>query len=267
LTAGAAPTPEPEVRIEGDGVEPIVMVHGWPDTLRLWDRQVEAFGPRYRCIRLTLPGFAAGATRRAFALDEVIEAIRGVVEQAGAPVTLLLHDWGCFFGYQFAMRHPQLVRRVIGVDVGDAGSRRHLAETGLLQKLAIVAYQLWLAVAWRIGGRIGDRMARRMAAWAGAPAGQASIHAQMGHPYAAQWLGAGGGYRRLKAFRPHCPMLFAYGRRKPFMFHSSGWIEEIAAKPGSRVQAFDCGHWVMIDRADEFNRAVLDWLLEGDPSP
>ena len=253
-----------EVVVEGDGTDPIVMVHGWPDTLRLWDRQVEALRPHYRCVRLTLPGFAAGAARRAWSLDEVIEAIRRVVEQAGAPVTLMLHDWGCFFGYQFAMRHPQLVRRVIGVDVGDAGSRLHLAETGLWQKLAIVAYQLWLALAWRIGGRLGDRMARRMAAWAGAPGGQAAIHAQMGHPYAARWLGAGGGYRRLKAFRPHCPMLFVYGLRKPFRFHSSGWIGEIAARPASRVQAFDCGHWVMVAKAEEFNRAVLDWLRQTD---
>jgi pimeloyl-ACP methyl ester carboxylesterase len=57
-------------------------------------------------------------------------------------------------------------------------------------------------------------------------------------------------------------MLFVYGRRKPFMFHSSAWAEEIAARPGCGVLAFDCGHWVMVARADEFNRAVVAWLQE-----
>jgi pimeloyl-ACP methyl ester carboxylesterase len=59
-------------------------------------------------------------------------------------------------------------------------------------------------------------------------------------------------------------MLFVYGLRKPFSFHSSGWIGEIAARPASRVQAFDCGHWVMVAKAEEFNRAVLDWLRQTD---
>ena len=31
-----------EVQVEGDGAEAVVMIHGWPDTLRLWDRTVEA---------------------------------------------------------------------------------------------------------------------------------------------------------------------------------------------------------------------------------
>jgi len=250
--------------IEGDGTEAIVLVHGWPDTLRLWERQVEALRPRFRCIRLTLPGFASGSPRHAYPLDEVVTAIGRAVDLAGAPVTLLLHDWGCFFGYQYAMRHRERVRRVVAVDVGDAGSRRHLQETTWLAKLGIVGYQIWLALAWRLGGCLGDWMARKMAAALGAPADPASIHAAMGHPYAAQWFGAGGGYRDLRAFRPQCPMLFAYGERKPVMFHSTAWMQQVAAGPGCRVQAFDCGHWVMVERCDEFNRLLLDWLQDGD---
>ena len=39
------------------------MVHGWPDTYRLWDGQVEALKDRYRCVRFTLPGFDAAQPR------------------------------------------------------------------------------------------------------------------------------------------------------------------------------------------------------------
>jgi cis-3-alkyl-4-acyloxetan-2-one decarboxylase len=242
------------------------MIHGWPDTCRLWERQVEALRAKYRCVRFTLPGFDPGYVRRAYSLDEVIEVIHRVVEEAGAggPVTLLLHDWGCFFGYQFALRHPQLVRRIIGVDVGDAGSRRHLQEIGLKAKLSIVAYQVWLATAWRIGGRLGDRMARWMARTAEAPADAASISAQMGYPYYVQWAGARRGYRQAKSFKPACPMLFIFGKRKPFMFHSTAWSEEVASRPGSRVLAFDSGHWVMVSKPAEFNQAVADWLAAVD---
>ena len=253
-----------DVFIDGTGPESIVFVHGWPDTHRLWDRQVEALRGDYRCVRFTLPGFETGKPRRSYPLDAVVEVIRQVVEQscAGRPVTLMLHDWGCFYGYQFALGYPRLVRRLVGVDVGDAGSRRNLQELTARAKALIVAYQLWLAAAWRIGGPLGDGMARTMARVAGAPGDPALIGAQMGYPYYVQWLGRG--FRRARSFRPACPMLFIYGRRKPFMFHSSAWAAEVAAVPCNRVLAFDTGHWVMVAEPGAFNRAVAEWLAAVD---
>ncbi len=253
-----------EVLIEGSRRDAIVLVHGWPDTHRLWDAQVEALRGAYRCVRFTLPGFDPRDAARAYSLEEILDRLGRVVDLAGAgePVTLLLHDWGCFFGYQFALRQPDRVRRIVGVDVGDAGSRRNLAQLGLRAKAQVLAYQLWLAAAWRIGGSLGDRMARWMARAARAPAPPARITAQMGYPYYVQWILRGYGSARL--YKPACPMLFVYGRRKPFMFHSTGWVDEVAAQPGSRVIAFDCGHWVMTQRPDEFNQAVLQWLAAGD---
>src|SRR6185295_18160654 len=95
-----------DVVLEGRGDKAVVMIHGWPDTYRLWDRQVAALAEGYRCVRFTLPGFDAAQPGRAYSLDEVVETIRRIVEQAcpGQKVILMLHDWGCFYGYQFAMR-------------------------------------------------------------------------------------------------------------------------------------------------------------------
>jgi pimeloyl-ACP methyl ester carboxylesterase len=251
--------------VEGAGARAIVMVHGWPDTHRLWDRQVEALKDRYRCVRFTLPGFEPGAPKRAYPLEELLGAFRGVVEQAcpGERVTLLLHDWGCFFGYQFAMRHPDLVERVVGVDIGDGGSRQHRSELGAKGMLIVAAYQVWLAAAWRIGGRIGDAMARAMARSMRCPSvDPRDVRAQMGYPYAMRWLGAAGGIKRVSVFKPQVPMLFMYGERKPIMFHSRAWAERVAAKPGNRVIAFPTGHWIMVEQPAEFNAALLDWLAD-----
>jgi pimeloyl-ACP methyl ester carboxylesterase len=247
-----------EVIAEGTGPKAIVMIHGWPDTYRLWDKQVEALKASYRCVRFTLPGFERTDDARAYALDEVIEIIRTVVERAcpGERVTLLLHDWGCFYGYQFAMKYPQLVERVVGVDIGDAGSRQNRAELGVKGKAIVIAYQLWLALAWRIGGRIGDAMAKWMARTMKCPTEQERISAQMGYPYAVRWLGVAGGVGRMKAFKPHCPMLFMYAERKPVMFHSREWARSVAAR------AFPTGHWIMVERPGEFNAALLAWLAE-----
>jgi pimeloyl-ACP methyl ester carboxylesterase len=252
-----------QVHIEGGGPESIVMVHGWPDTYRLWDRQVQALQSHYRCIRFSLPGFEQRQSRRTHSLDQLVELLRRIGEKAcrAQPMTLLLHDWGCVFGYQFALRYPQLVRRIIGVDVGDAGSRPHMQSLAVWAKAFIFGYQVWLALAWRIGGRLGDAMARAMALLLRCPSDPAFIGAHMGYPYYLLWTGA---LRGAKVFRPACPMLFIYGQRKPLMFHSPDWAEDLASRPGSAVLAFDCGHWVMVSKQVEFDRAVTAWLATGD---
>lgn len=255
-----------EVIIEGDGPKTVVMIHGWPDTYRLWDAQVEALKDHYRCVRFTLPGFGNAQPGRAFSLDEVVETIHRVVSETcpGQQVSMLLHDWGCLYGYQFVMRYPQLVERVIGVDIGDAGSRRQRTELGVMSKLMVFGYQMWLALAWRFGGKVGDSMAIGMARMLGGPADPGSVSAQMGYPYAVTWLRAAGGFHGLKTVDLDCPVLYIYGERKPFMFHSQGWIEELAARPGSRVLGLPCRHWVMAERPHEFNEALLQWLAETD---
>jgi pimeloyl-ACP methyl ester carboxylesterase len=180
-----------------------------------------------------------------------MEILRKTVEQF-SPVTLLVHDWGCLFGYQFAMSYPEKVERVIGVDIGDAGSRQHLAEIGASGKLKIVAYQVWLSFAWLLGS---DAMARMMARALRVPAGR-QARAQMGYLYAMRWFGVAGGFKDLRVFKPQCPMLFLYGERKPVMFHSRAWAERVESR------AFPTGHWIMVQQPGAFNAALLDWLAK-----
>lgn len=249
-----------DVYAEGHGQETIVMIHGWPDTHHLWDEQVAAFRSRYRCIRFTLPGFDAGKPRRAYSLEETIEIFRRIIDQVchGHKVILMLHDWGCVFGYQFYMRHPSMVSRIVGVDIGDVDSPDY--QPTLKARLMIVSYQLWLAAAWRLGGRIGDAMTRSMARAARAYAQPQDIGSRMCYPYDIFWTGSHGGYKNTQLFKPACPMLYIYGKHKPFMFHSPAWLLDLAEHPGSEVLGIDSGHWVMKEQTHAFNEAVAYWL-------
>ncbi len=251
-----------DVFVEGQGEETLIMIHGWPDTHRLWDAQVAHLRSNYRCVRFTLPGFDAGKPRRACGLEEMIALFKRIIEQVspGRQVVLMLHDWGCVFGYQLLMRHPELVSRVIAVDIGDAGSPAHVRALGAKAKLMVLGYQLWLALAWRIGGRLGTWMTRYMAGAMQCPTDAQQIHAGMNYPYDITWTGSHGGYRKARPINLPCPMLYLYGTRKPFMFHSQAWAEALAARPGSRVQGFKTGHWVMSAQPQAFNEAVSDWL-------
>jgi len=240
------------------------MVHGWPDTYRLWDKQVEHLKDSYRCIRFTLPGFDTAKPRKAYSLDELTNFINDVIEQTCADMKaiLMLHDWGCVFGYEFYMRHPDRVTRIVGVDIGDKASLKQ-SITPREQRM-VLAYQLWLAAAWVIGGKAGDRMTRYMARKVRCPSDPTPIGSCMDYPYFDFWFG---GQRSIphqaQAFVQACPTLFVYGRRKLFMFHAKSWAEELNRKPGCAVVEFDTGHWVMSEQPGRFNEVISGWL-KGD---
>lgn len=251
-----------DIYIEGEGAETIVMIHGWPDTYRVWDAQVAELRHRYRCVRFTLPGFDITRPRRSYSLDAMMRVLLHIVNSVNKKekVILMLHDWGCVFGYEFYMRNKALVSAIIGVDIGDAQSKATLRSRSVGQKLMVSGYQSTLALAWAIGGPVGTVMTRTMARVLGAPSPREHISVGMDYPYYILTAGAAGSYSSLVPFVPKVPMLFIYGTRKPFMFHSPQWTETMAAREGCKVVAMETDHWPMIRQPERFNDVVTSWL-------
>ena len=262
-----------DIQIEGKGSETLVMLHGWPDTLALWNDTVKALSDTHHCVRFTLPGFDANAPMQPKSLIEMVSFIHEVVNAVSPqkPVTLVLHDWGCVFGYEYAAQHPERVMRMVAVDVGDHNSHALLSSWTAKAKWGVFSYQIWLAVAWQIarwfaspGRALANRMTRYMAQALRCPSPLADMHSCMNFPYAMKWMGALGGFDKaanvLKLLPTARPMLYVYGRRKPFMFHSPEWLEKIAAHPGSCVEEFDTGHWVMSAKPEMFTALLKEWL-------
>ena len=255
-----------DIFVEGAGAQTILMLHGWPDTHRLWDSTVNALKTDYRCVRFTLPGFDLSKPPRALPLDKITALIDLIVEAVSphAPVTLLLHDWGCIFGYEFASAHANRVAGVIAVDIGDHNSGDYLRSLSGKAKLGAFAYQMELAIAWKIGRHassgLADRMTRWMAHTIGCRTPSADIGWQMNYPYAMAWLGQSGGLKGTARVKPIWPLLYIYGAKKPFMFQSPQWLEQVAQIPGNKVEEFATGHWVMMHKSAEFNASVKAWL-------
>ena len=255
-----------DVFIEGSGDETLLMIHGWPDTYRLWDDTVAALRDHYRCVRFTLPGFDITKPLRPSSLVELTEVIRCVAAAVspGNPVTLVLHDWGCIFGYEFAAKHPARVARIVAVDIGDYNSPACTRALSTTAKFQVFSYQFWLALSWKIGAAGGERfanwMVRSMAKRMRCPTASSAIHWQMNYPYAMKWFGLNGGLDQAMQVGPACPILYTYAARKPFMFQSPEWVSKLSNSPGSKVAAFATGHWVMIEQAESFNTCVAEWL-------
>lgn len=253
-----------DILVEGSGRETLLMMHGWPDTHRLWDALVSDLSSRYVCVRFTLPGFDPAKPARPTSMEELQAFFLAVADKVSPnqPVTLVLHDWGCVFGYEFAARYPQRVARVVGVDIGDHNSRAFRKSLPPLAMLGVLYYQLGLALAWFARGALGNAIARHMARICRVPGEHAQVRWQQAYPYAMQWFGIHGGLARLAPVLPRCPTLYIYGEHKPFMWHSPEWLARMAAAPACRVLGLPAGHWVMLRRPVEFNTAVAEWLAE-----
>ncbi len=96
---------------------PLLMLHGNPDSHRLWLPLIERLRDRHDCIAPDLPGFGASAippdndvTLAGFVrwVDALLSALR--IE---APIDLIVHDIGGFYGLAWAARNPQRLHRLV----------------------------------------------------------------------------------------------------------------------------------------------------------
>lgn len=89
---------------------PAVLVHGVPDTHRLWDK-LRAHLRRRDILTPSLPGFGApvpagfDATKEAY-----VEWLAGEVARVGEPVDLVGHDWGSLLVQRLVSVRPDLIR-------------------------------------------------------------------------------------------------------------------------------------------------------------
>ncbi len=131
------------VATAGDG-PPVVLLHGFPDSWRLWRHQIDALAASgHRVIAPDLRGF--GESDRpsgvaAYAIDLLIGDVVSVYADAGVERAALVgHDWGAALAWQIAMRRPDLVDRLAVLSVGHFGA---MAGAGLAQR-RLSWYMLW----------------------------------------------------------------------------------------------------------------------------
>lgn len=113
------------IEIEGGQVQvlrrgrgtPTLLLHGNPDSSRMWQPLIAQVEDRLDCIAPDLPGFGASTVgaQTGTSLDWAAQWVATLLDRLGIaePVNLVLHDVGGFIGLAFAVRHPARVRRVV----------------------------------------------------------------------------------------------------------------------------------------------------------
>jgi pimeloyl-ACP methyl ester carboxylesterase len=100
--------------------EPVVLLHGWPQTWLMWRKIIPGLAERYRVIAPDLRGLG-DSTRPAEGYDKATVAadVRELVHvHLGlGPILLVGHDWGGPVAFAYAAADPDKVRKLVLLDV------------------------------------------------------------------------------------------------------------------------------------------------------
>jgi pimeloyl-ACP methyl ester carboxylesterase len=259
---------------------PVVLLHGFPDSWRLWRHQVEALaGAGHRVLAPDLRGFgetARPAEVAAYKLRTLVADVTGLLDVLGVERAAVVgHDWGAALAWRVAMFAPDRVERLVAVPVGHplAG-----VAAGLPQR-RLSWYVLWFlfpGVAERVLPADDWALFRRWA-WDGARSGQDPDLdrqlADLARPGALEaglnWYRANNDPAQFAADDPTrfnlpsvaCPTMgvwstadFALGEAQ--MTGSDRYV----TGPWRYERLDGVDHWVPVHAPDRLNRLLLEFL-------
>ncbi|WP_084955959.1 alpha/beta fold hydrolase [Thermoactinospora rubra] len=272
---------------EGDAARPaILLLHGYPDTSRVWDEVAALLRDRFRVVRYDVRGAgrsSAPRDRRHYTFDHLAADLAAVLEAVGAPrVHLVGHDWGSIQLWE-ALSRPAISQTAASfTSIGGPGldQAAHFFRYGerraVLGQLArswyIGCFQAPLLpeLVWRtLGPRLLGRTLRKE-----------GVRPRPGHPAqtlardAANGLGLyrtamRGRLRRAGDPRVPVPVQLIETTRDPFVsprllatlarWAPACWRREVAA-----------GHWVQRSHPGVVARMVAEFVTHvdgGPPSP
>jgi epoxide hydrolase 4 len=100
----------------GDG-PPVLFIHGFPDYWYTWRHQMAGLADRFRVIAMDQRGYnrsAAPDDPAAYDMAHLIRDVAAVLADAGeSRATIVGHDWGGAVAWQVAFHRPELVERLV----------------------------------------------------------------------------------------------------------------------------------------------------------
>jgi pimeloyl-ACP methyl ester carboxylesterase len=257
------------VEVHGDG-DPVLLLHGWPDSADLWRNQVPALtAGGFRVITPDQRGFGRSARPEAtesYQLQHAVADVAAILDAAGAPTAHVVgHDWGAAVAWLTAMYLPDRVRTLTALSVGHIGVPRTIREREMawyqlffqFEEIAeaTLEYDDWAALRELAPGyadidRAIANLSRPGALTASLKWYRANLAPRMPGPppryppVTAPTLGIwSDGDRYLDGAR----------------MRASG---ELVAGPWRYAEISGASHWIPLDAADELNTLLTDWLRQ-----
>lgn len=265
-----------------DGKPTVVLVHGYPDSARVWDAIAERLAPQFHVVSYDVRGAGQSSAPkrvRDYRILELMGDLAAVFDATapGSKIHLVGHDWGSIQSWESVTLSPMRDRiasytSISGPSLDHVGYwlREH-AKPGwkgqqLIRQLArswyIFAFQVpvFAPTAWRLGvGRSWSKIVKAMEGTVVEPTPTQTRDGRNGiNLYRANVLP-----RLLRPEPRHAiaPVQLIIPMRDRFVSPElyeglSRWV------PVLRRRAIDAGHWLLLSHPEKVARCIAEWVTE-----
>ncbi len=258
----------------------VLLLHGFPEFWYGWREQIPALAEAgYRVWAPDQRGYNLSAHPRgvrAYTIDRLADAVRGLIQQRGREKAFLVgHDWGAAVAWWFAMSYPELLEKLVILNVPHPAVMMDMVRHNPEQRRRswyIYFFQLpWLPemlIRWN-GWRIGKQVLQKTSQ-------PGTFSAEDLQRYTEAWERAGSmhtminWYRAMVRFSPQfparkeimVPTLILWGKQDHALC-SEGAERSLAYCSQGQLRFFDdATHWVQHEKPEEVNAAILQFFSE-----
>jgi pimeloyl-ACP methyl ester carboxylesterase len=272
----------------GDG--PLVLfLHGFPEYWGVWRRLLADLSKDHLAVAPDQRGY--GETSRpddveSYRMDHLTADLRALVDHLGKKkVSIVCQDWGGFVGWSFAMRYPDVIDKLVTINIGHpalfnealrSNPKQQEASQYMLMfrspgsELALIAddfaflKQTMFTEALASGKVTEAEVNEQIEAWKRPDAIKAGLNwyraAEMGPP---DGHGSPGGSNLLdgidkEAQQVRAPVLFILGEKDPYLLPDSIVGLEAYALDLTIKRIPDATHWVTMEKPE----LVSGWIRE-----
>jgi pimeloyl-ACP methyl ester carboxylesterase len=101
----------------GGAGEPLMFLHGFPESHRTWRHQLAAFAPDHLVVAPDQRGYARSSKPEgveAYAADRIVADMIALADALGLDrFTVVAHDWGGACAWAAALKHPDRIARLV----------------------------------------------------------------------------------------------------------------------------------------------------------
>ena len=99
----------------------VLLLHGFPEFWYSWRYQIPELAKYYRVVAVDMRGYNESDKpdrKEAYSLKELLGDVRGIIKALGHRQCILAgHDWGGFIAWEFAYEYPEMVEKLIILNI------------------------------------------------------------------------------------------------------------------------------------------------------
>jgi len=268
----------------GSGDDLVVLLHGFPECWYSWRHQLPVLGKRYHAVAPDMRGYNLSdkpAGIPSYRIESLVNDVVGLINYFDkGKAAIVAHDWGASIAWALAQRHPELVSKLVAMQVPPpAAWQTNFTFRQLRHSWYMFFFQLPRLPEWWASAndfaRV-EKMYKETSVRSDAFTDEdiAVYKEALRQPGA---LTGGLNYYRANVFkslfrggvetpketdgRIRVPTLFIYGEQDVAVLPETVRdVGKFVDAPYRELRIPDSGHWVQNEAIEEVNAALLDFL-------